>query len=171
MVIDYKNEKWRVIDGKNFIYRSNFGREKQRLGVRFDGCNIIFDDEVILFDNEEFFKDIERTYEGEDWKDWGNYQISNYGRVKHKGIFIYVPLNEKGYRRLNEPLHRIVAKLFIPNDDENKNVVDHINTIRHDNRAVNLRWVTNKENYENPITMSRLDKYPNFKKFVFKRFE
>ena len=48
-------------------------------------------------------------------------------------------------------IHRIVAELFLPNP-ENKPCVDHINCNKHDNRAVNLRWVTYSENMLNPIT-------------------
>lgn len=53
--------------------------------------------------------------------------------------------------------HRLVAMSFIPNPD-NKPAIDHINGIRTDNRAENLRWVTNKENTHNPNTMPNLIK-------------
>lgn len=58
----------------------------------------------------------------------------------------------KVYRR-----SRIIAGLFIQNT-ENKPFVDHINTNRTDDRVENLRWVTAKENSNNPIT---LEKYHN----------
>lgn len=48
-------------------------------------------------------------------------------------------------------IHRLVALAFIPNVS-NKPEIDHINTIRDDNRVCNLKWVTKKENRNNPNT-------------------
>ena len=45
-------------------------------------------------------------------------------------------------------IHRLMALAFIPNP-ENKQEVDHINRIRHDNRVENLRWATRSENQSN----------------------
>ena len=105
------------------------------------------------------------------WKDIkkfeGIYQVSNLGNIKSlnnnktkkekilklnkdKKGYLYVDLykNNKSKRFV---VHRLVAEAFIPNP-ENKPCIDHINTIRDDNRVENLRWVTYKENCNNPLT-------------------
>ena len=66
-------------------------------------------------------------------------------------------------------IHRLIAEHFIPNP-ENKPYIDHINTDRTDNTVwlnedgsvnyekTNLRWVTYKENSNNPLTIKKLSK-------------
>lgn len=93
----------------------------------------------------------------------GNYEISNHGGIKSidritpQGNFISgrdMKLNKRGsylgigLRNRGNKLfyvHRLVAKVFIPNP-ENKPQVNHINGIKRDNRVQNLEWVTAKEN-------------------------
>lgn len=84
---------------------------------------------------------------------WGSrvYEVSNLGRVKVNGIIIQPRIYNSYYAIARFKIHRAVAELFVPNP-ENKPFVDHINTDRLDNRAENLRWVTAKENNNNPLT-------------------
>lgn len=82
------------------------------------------------------------------------WEISNLGRIKLNGVLVKPRHSGKYYSIAGEFLHRIVAKLYIPNK-ENKSQVDHINGDRSDNRSCNLRWVTPKENSSNPITKQR----------------
>ena len=57
-------------------------------------------------------------------------------------------------KRHTTKVHRLVAIAFIPNPD-NKPAIDHINENKQDNRVSNLKWVTNQENANNPITLER----------------
>lgn len=70
--------------------------------------------------------------------------------------------NGLGYLRVRTKLghkmvHRIIWETFngdIPDGYE----IDHINTIKTDNRLYNLRLVTPKENKNNPLTLIHLSK-------------
>lgn len=59
----------------------------------------------------------------------------------------------KGNKQKRVTLHRLLANAFIPNP-ENKPCIDHINTIKTDNRLENLRWCSCKENCNNPLSIT-----------------
>lgn len=117
----------------------------------------------------EIWKDIE-GYEG-------LYQVSNMGNVKslthfrnngsggyiQKSKILKFGKNGKGYLSVNlckfgyskqHSIHRLVAEAFIPNPDNNPEV-DHIDTNPSNNMVENLRWVTHKENCNNPFTKEK----------------
>lgn len=103
----------------------------------------------------------------------GMYQISNYGRVKSleridkanhiiKEKFLKIS-NVKGYNQVTLfigdgtrkifKVHRLVAHMFVSGYFEGA-CVDHIIPIKNGgtDHYLNLRWVTNRENSNNPLT-------------------
>lgn len=117
---------------------------------------------------EEKWKDIE-GYEG-------IYQVSSFGRIRSrwagshsafgnkykilKGSFsgstgyILIRLCKNG-NAITKTLHRLVANAFLPKV-KGKNFIDHIDGCRTNNSIDNLRWVTQKENSNNPIAIKRI---------------
>ena len=104
----------------------------------------------------------------------GLYEVSNLGNVRSVDRYVmngnrYCLLKGKprkthlistGYlmvdlyknsQRTHYLIHRLVAEAFISNPN-NLPCIDHINTIRTDNRIENLRWCSHKENSNNPLT-------------------
>jgi hypothetical protein len=79
------------------------------------------------------------------------YKISNYGRVKnHKGRITEGHNHESGYlwvsiSKKQYLLHRLVAKVFIPNP-ENKEQVNHLDGNKQNACVNNLEWCSNIEN-------------------------
>lgn len=113
------------------------------------------------------------------WKDIsgleGRYQISDLGRVKSLSRVvdngyrkrtvrerILIPILTYEYFRVNiiqdgkkksPKIHKLVAQMFLGHTPCGmKQVVDHINGIKTDNRVVNLRLVNMRENSSNRTT-------------------
>lgn len=108
---------------------------------------------------------------GEEWKDIpgcsGRYQISSLGRVRSyanfgsqyrqnkKAILKKAFINKDGYAKVQiyydsgklgaEAVHRLVAKVFIPNPNDLPEV-NHKNGNKTDNTVKNLEWISHKDN-------------------------
>lgn len=105
------------------------------------------------------------SLEGETWKSVqgyeGLYEISSLGRIKSSysrrilkptayGNYLGVTLAKDGISKKCY-IHRLVATAFLPNPIEYP-CIDHVNTIKTDNRVENLRWCTFLQNNLNPLT-------------------
>lgn len=89
-------------------------------------------------------------------KGYPKYTIYSNGTIfsDYTGKFLCTTNRSRGYNlatltnqgeKKSFTVHRLVAKHFIPNP-ENKKEVNHINGIKTDNRVDNLEWVTSSEN-------------------------
>ena len=127
---------------------------------------------------KEIWKNIE-GYEGYQVSNLG--RVRSLDRIDSNnhplnGVILKPYISNSGYllvglykqqKRDRKLLHRLVAEAFIPNP-ENKPEIDHINTIKTDNTVflnedgsinyekTNLRWVTKKENMNNPLTKTKM---------------
>lgn len=100
----------------------------------------LFDKQFVLYSDGKLF-DIEKC------------EFRN-THIKPNGYFEYIFSYNGEHKYIS--VHRLVAETFIPNPD-NKPCIDHINTIKTDNRVENLRWVTHQENMFNPLTYERVN--------------
>ncbi len=100
-------------------------------------------------------KVLQESLKGKTYKEFNGYYVTTEGEIYNKkGMKLKGYLNRLGYVQYNiigksQMAHRIVWEAFmgeIPNGYE----IDHINTIRDDNRISNLRLMTHSQNCNNP---------------------
>src|SRR5437868_8895631 len=94
-----------------------------------------------------------------------NYSASNLGRIKNNktekilkggmdGGYCRISIKDINKKISNQSMHVLVAMTWIPNP-ENKPTVNHINKIRHDNRAENLEWLTMREQIKHSLEFDK----------------
>lgn len=131
------------------------------------------------FTDTELAQERWRDVEGYD----GIYQVSDLGRVRSKysgewrllraqklsNGYLIVKLS-KYDKKKNFLVHRLVASVFIPNIDESKTQINHINEIKTDNRANNLEWCTAQYNVTyNDLHLRRKPfTHPNYRRNAIK---
>lgn len=119
----------------------------------------------------------------EEWKvikEFPNYMVSSYGRIKTIEHYTKHPLGgmkvvrerirklmsskssyllvDFGHKSIKKSVHRLVATAFIPNPD-NKPCVNHIDGNGKNNNVSNLEWCTHSENEKHSYLV--LGKKPN----------
>ena len=120
-------------------------------------------EELIDFSRYEILK------EGKIISKWYNKEL---GSLKNNG-YPRVNLKCKDGKKRDFLTHRVIAYYFIPNP-QNKPEVDHIIPLSEGGTAdaSNLRWVTSKENSNNPITLAKNKAaQPKNKVYVYKNGE
>jgi hypothetical protein len=101
------------------------------------------------------------------------YRISKNGKIWSDKIKKFLKTSvHKGYEKISinntsYNIHRLLALTFIPCLHD-KNTVNHINSVKTDNRLENLEWVTQKENVNkstidtsHPRKVLQIDRFTN----------
>lgn len=93
----------------------------------------------------------------------GKYLVSSLGRVRHirsgnmvflrtdKNGYLYFLIGRTGKCSARVQVSRIVCGAFNGPPSPDRNIGDHINRIRNDNRSINLRWVSVSESLDNRV--------------------
>ena len=159
------------VKGTNYTFRAKID-ERGRL-IEYRG-NILPDFTLNEYDDIEpdEFEDVDsikEIYKPVNIKGFeGLYEVSNIGQIRsvRSGRILKQKINNRGYclahlskdgTQKNVSVHRLVGNAFIPNPKK-KPQIDHIDGNKQNNRVDNLRWVTGKENCNNPITKQNLVK-------------
>ena len=103
----------------------------------------------------KYQRDLEEGFEGEEWKfireKGKQMEVSSLGRVRTTLGFVTKGSDSGGYLSVNGcVVHRLVATAFL-DKPEGKNIVNHKNGNKKDNRTENLEWVTYAENVQHSV--------------------
>jgi hypothetical protein len=81
------------------------------------------------------------------YKKWNDLEVSNYGNVKNSLGILQIPFNLKNrynhifFNDKSYSIHRVVAELFIENNNEKNKYVQHIDGNNNNNKFDNLKWI------------------------------
>lgn len=137
-------DKFDISSGK---YQSIVKPPKRNIQWKEKPLPLLENEEIKLIDGYEYYY----------ISNLGNVYSMKYGKrlsqYRQGAGYLTVTLykSSKGSRNL---VHRLVAEAFVENPN-NKGYVDHINGCKTDNRAVNLRWVTRRENLSTAMISRR----------------
>lgn len=120
--------------------------------------------------NELYYSNFNEFIEGEEWKKhpvFTRYEGSTLGRIRNNktkkilkqqirdGKYLSIYLSStKNNERKTIWVHRFILECF---SRVKKIECDHINSFGLDNRIINLRWVTHKENMSNKNTLLKIN--------------
>ena len=167
---------WKEADQFRIGVTTNSCSTMHRLMAKpFEMCDFSFDQLIGYKKEVKQFRPVvdEDMVANEKWVSIDDdYDVSNYGRVKHKlndrYRLISGSLHEDGYvfvslHKKQTPLHRIVARFFHKETYKEGLVVNHIDGNKQNNFAENLEWVTQSENirhsYKNNLQPKGLSTY------------
>ena len=117
-----------------------------------------------MVDVNEYTREITCEYKGEVYSVRDNGAVMRHAREGKKArkldnVWTFGTKDKtRGYMMISSHrVHIVVAKAFIPGNEDGKMVVDHIDTNRCNNRVENLRWLTKLENVLlNEATLKRV---------------
>ena len=107
------------------------------------------------------------------WKkieNYQNYEISNFGNVRKilKQTFTIdgyksIGLVDEFGKSKTFRVHKLVAEAFIENENIDRTMINHKNSIRYDNNIDNLEWCTAKENSFHAVNVLKRKLGGNFR--------
>ena len=95
-------------------------------------------------------------------KDFPNYVINSDGTVMNvlTGRYLKAEITSNGYARVTLSaygktkrylLHRLIAELFVSGRTTERNIVNHKDTNKLNNKSNNLEWTTHQENVDHAV--------------------